>query len=60
MIRHIGSAAYRYCMYCKAYGIHNRRVYCPMTAPTDAPDGKVHDDFQTLDASALPMRYNSD
>jgi hypothetical protein len=37
-MRHMGSGANKYCIYCKAQGVSNNKVYCPMTIPKDAPD----------------------
>jgi hypothetical protein len=59
-----GNRSYPYCEYCGARGIWNSAIYCPVTAPSDAPEKAKSRDgsgypWSSLDRSHLPLRKDT-
>ncbi|KAI5843325.1 hypothetical protein DFP73DRAFT_455220, partial [Morchella snyderi] len=51
-----GNRATSYCPYCYIQGVHNRSVYCPLKPPLNPPARHEELEWETYDASNLPMR----
>lgn len=58
-----GSNSYSYCIYCKAWGVHNGAVRCPFTLPNNIPLTAAAKapakNWCTLDPASLTLRNNS-